>query len=410
MINSSKRVVSGTHRAATLESTLAVLKPRLRDFGITRVANITGLDDVGIPTVVVTRPNARSLSVSQGKGLSLTAAKVSGIMESVEQFCAEHVQLPLTLASYHQRRKRAQVIEVERLPRSLRPFDGDAKMLWVSAQRWGSAGRAEEKVEVPFELVHLDLTPPLPPGSGMFPVSSNGLASGNTLAEAVAHGAWELIERDATTLFYQRPRSQASRRLRLESIDDPSARKLLDAYAEADVSVEVWDITTGLQIPAFLCNIIERQLNPFRRVGLARGYGCHADRGVALCRALCEAAQSRLTRISGSRDDLQHDEVEEARDPETIQRHQARINAPLGQWDFTRVPSCHHPSFEEDLSWTQAKLADAGLGDIYVVDLAASHNLPLAVVRVMIPGLEGAPTDGVVPGERARRAKESDVQ
>ena len=37
-------------------------------FGITRVANVTGLDHIGIPVVMVTRPNSRSISVSQGKG------------------------------------------------------------------------------------------------------------------------------------------------------------------------------------------------------------------------------------------------------------------------------------------------------------------------------------------------------
>ncbi len=34
------------------------------------------------------------------------------------------------------------------------------------------------------------------------------------------------------------------------------------------------------------------------------GFGCHADRDVALSRALTEAAQARLTVISGARDDI----------------------------------------------------------------------------------------------------------
>ena len=40
-------------------------------FGITRVANVTGLDRIGLPVVLATRPNSRSVAVSQGKGTSL---------------------------------------------------------------------------------------------------------------------------------------------------------------------------------------------------------------------------------------------------------------------------------------------------------------------------------------------------
>ena len=52
--------------------------------GITRIANVTGLDRTGIPVVMVVRPNARSVAVSQGKGLTLAAAKASGVMEAAE--------------------------------------------------------------------------------------------------------------------------------------------------------------------------------------------------------------------------------------------------------------------------------------------------------------------------------------
>ena len=67
---------AGTHRANSPEETLARVQPLLPVMGITRVANVTGLDYIGIPVVVVCRPNSRSLAVSQGKALTLPAAKV----------------------------------------------------------------------------------------------------------------------------------------------------------------------------------------------------------------------------------------------------------------------------------------------------------------------------------------------
>jgi hypothetical protein len=38
-------------------------------FGVTRIANLTGLDGTGIPVVMVCRPNARSSAVFNGKGV-----------------------------------------------------------------------------------------------------------------------------------------------------------------------------------------------------------------------------------------------------------------------------------------------------------------------------------------------------
>ena len=69
-----KGYTSGTHRTVTPAETLARLKPLLPRMGITRLANVTGLDTIGIPVVMSVRPNSRSRSVSQGKGLDLDAA------------------------------------------------------------------------------------------------------------------------------------------------------------------------------------------------------------------------------------------------------------------------------------------------------------------------------------------------
>ena len=91
---------SGTHRVVSPRETLARVQPYLAPMGITRVANVTGLDTIGIPVVMAYRPNARSLAVSQGKGLDLDAARASAVMESVEGYHSENVELPLKLASY----------------------------------------------------------------------------------------------------------------------------------------------------------------------------------------------------------------------------------------------------------------------------------------------------------------------
>ena len=122
----------GTHRTVEPARTLARLLSLLPSVGITRVGVITGLDVIGIPVVMVCRPNGRSLSVSQGKGVDLTAAKVSGIMEAVEAWHAENVLLPLRLASYRELRALARVVDVSELPRpALSRFHRDLSILWI---------------------------------------------------------------------------------------------------------------------------------------------------------------------------------------------------------------------------------------------------------------------------------------
>ncbi len=95
---------------------LARIQPFFAQMGITRLANVTGLDTIGIPVVMACRPNSRSLAVTQGKGLDLEAAKVSAAMESIECHHAERILLPLKFASYRELVARHVVVAIEQLP------------------------------------------------------------------------------------------------------------------------------------------------------------------------------------------------------------------------------------------------------------------------------------------------------
>src|SRR5919197_1374728 len=151
--------LDGTHRTVELETTLERVRPFLPAIGVTRVAVITGLDVIGVPVVMVCRPNGRSLSVSQGKGADLAAAKASGIMEAAEAWHAENVLLPLRLATYRELRTVAQVVDVELLPRQPRSrFHPDLSLLWIE----GTDVFTAERVWVPYECVHLDFRAPGP--------------------------------------------------------------------------------------------------------------------------------------------------------------------------------------------------------------------------------------------------------
>ena len=160
--------------------------------GITRIADVTGLDRVGIPVALATRPNARSISVSQGKGLTLTAAKVSAAMESIETWHAENITLPIRYSAYEDLRYTISVADVDRLPLSANgSFDAMERLTWIEAQDLANGAPCL----VPFELVNADYSEPALPGAGFFFSTTNGLASGNSRAEAILQALYEVVER-----------------------------------------------------------------------------------------------------------------------------------------------------------------------------------------------------------------------
>src|SRR5712671_6839446 len=126
----AKRFWQGTHRMADPSETLARVRPHAARMGITRLGNITGLDRIGIPVAVAVRPNSRSVSVSQGKGLDLPQAMVSALMEAAEGFHAEEVRA-VRRARYRDLAAGAAVVDPLTLCSTGRTFDPAASIDWI---------------------------------------------------------------------------------------------------------------------------------------------------------------------------------------------------------------------------------------------------------------------------------------
>lgn len=389
---SQKTYVLDTHRMRDPEQTLAIVKPFLQGMGITRIANLTGLDRIGLPTVMVTRPNSRSVAVSLGKGLSLSAAQASGVMEAIESWHAERIELPLRLCSYTDLDP-DHVVDVDRLPRVTGgQFDPHRAMLWVQGRDL-NAGAA---CWVPYEMVDTDYTTSASAASRAFPRTTNGLASGNDVTEASCHAICELIERDATTLSHHRA---ATPRVNPETVDDPRCRQAMDRITAAGLDLGMWETTSDVGIASFRCAICEGN-EAAGHIGI--GDGCHPDRAIALLRALTEAAQTRLTYISGARDDLDPEEFSDAARTWRSGYVRELIDGAPATGDFGDCPSYVTASFGEDLELLLTRLAAVGMDQVVTVDLSRP-GIDIGVVRAVIPGLE-APHDDpdFIAGPRAQ--------
>nr|WP_275943124.1 YcaO-like family protein [Pseudenhygromyxa sp. WMMC2535] len=380
----------------TPAQTLARVRPLMPQLGITRLANITGLADIRVPVVAAIRPNGAASTTALGKGLDLDAARVSALMEALETWHAENVDLPLRLRSHAQLREAEACVDPGLLPRSGPAPDEHAAQLWIR----GEDLLAEQPTWVPWPAV--SLMPGLRRGRGGLVQDTNGLASGNHLLEAICHGLCEVIERDCLVLWRGRRglhHAPDARRVDLDSVDDPACRQVLAAMADAGLAVGVWDLQTELGVPAYACLALEPPDRGRLRVMTAdMGSGAHLSPRIALLRALTEAVQARVTFVAGARDNLTREHYARSRNPKL---HAAtwealRDGRALRRFDAAdeRASGC----FEADLHALLDALRGADLRQAVVVDLSKAE-LGVPVVKVIVPGLESM---HATPGPRAR--------
>jgi YcaO-like protein with predicted kinase domain len=387
----TKVITRGTHRIRSCAQTWQWIRPFHRALGITRVANVTGLDDVGIPVVMVYRPNAPTLAVCQGKGLTEEAARVSGVMEAVEVFHAEEAQVPTLFASRSGISRHGVPVDVDALrSRTQVPVEADREIAWVAGQDLVSGDRRW----IPYECVQLTC---VDSGRRLFPITSSGLGCGNSLEEAISHAICEVVERHALAIWESLPVGlQSATAVDLASIEDADCQWLLKRCHAAGAAVAVWNMTSEIGISAFACCIAQQTFRHPRIIQPGAGFGCHPNRNIALVRALTEAAQSRLTRIAGSRDDLTECLDQDRSQIKRVQRAVDFIDAGAAA-DFPDTPSCHSRDVGGDVKWALEQLSKASVREVVVVDLTR-RDFGIPVVRVTIPGLG-------VAGVRGARGK-----
>jgi ribosomal protein S12 methylthiotransferase accessory factor len=394
----------GTQRTRPPQETIELIRPYFKTAGLTRLANITGLDRIGIPTVIALRPNSPTITTSAGKGFTIEAAMASAAMEAIEIYHAENASMPIFQLPYEKLGGSFQTIPIEDLPLSKHSmFHPSWPYHWVLG--WDIINQNE--VAVP--LIISDLVFPAKTSRiwnlSSFQVSSNGLASGNVFLEAVTSGLFEVIERDAITLnsMAGKLHNQNAPVVRLDTIDHPLVLELLERCRAADISAVLFDCTVDTDVPVYQAFIYERSVRHY--LGIFKGSGAHLDAGIAMIRALTEAIQSRLVYIAGSRDDIFRNTAARMKwsdSVETIQwleSMETTVDARVRQ-------SQAAATFQEDIHITIEKLKRVGIHQLVVFDLTLPDS-PISAVKVFVPGLEGYKAASYAPGRRAKEFRRS---
>jgi ribosomal protein S12 methylthiotransferase accessory factor len=377
---STKRYRLGTHRTRTPEETWTRVAEHLPRVGITRVADLTALDVLGIPVFQAVRPGSWNLAVSQGKGATPPAARVGAVMEAIETWHAERLDgLPQTVLSLREMRSANPIpLSALRWQPGVRPLDA-APLAWIRVEplRGGAPGW------LPRQMIELEFRLPEVFEPVLFEKTSNGLASGNCREEALLHALCELVERHGLTRWLRAPASRVA--LDPESVEAEPGREMIARCRARAMKLALWDATWEAGLPIVVAELAAPDLPH-----VWRGSGCHPAPDVALSRALSEAAQSRLTYISGARDDLLYPEAREdgmGEDPPG--RTFERFEEPTGGKPFAAMPDLATSRVGDDLGRVEERLERCGTMP-YAVDLTRPE-IGIPVVVAFAPGLDDPP-------------------
>lgn len=346
--------------------------------GVTRLADVTGLDRLGLPVWQAVRPAGRSLSVHQGKGASAETARIGALCEAIEAHCAEQARPDGPLCGF------SELAPGERAPelgdycrlRHARP-DAAERIRWCRATDLLTGAACW----LPHDLVSIDYTRALP---NLFERVSSGLGAGGEEADALAISLLEVIERDAIGEWQRQdagPRLATS--ISLPTISFDWFRAWCERFVSLEIRLDVFHVHSIVGVPVFMCVIggVEEFGPAYRRF---YGSAAHGDPEVALFKALAEAIQSRLTLIAGVRDDIM---------PSYYAQPRAKpAEAPLGHlsWCEAEPRPCR-------AEWLAERLAEAGYRQVAVKRLDEGLT-GIAVTKAFVPGLgSSSRTRRVVP-------------
>ncbi|MDP9210866.1 MAG: YcaO-like family protein [Thermoproteota archaeon] len=406
-------------RVKPASETLHVADPICKKIGVTRISDITYMDKLYIPNYSVFLPGTQdSIWVYSGKGPTKKQAKASGLMETIERYCSlsSNYSKNYTSGSYAElsgiHRKVIHPDEV------LEPVNSNYDTIssivdYVS----GYDLQNNHDVLIPAQLAFSKYSAK---GSSDYPFiysHTNGLASGNTLEEAICHALYEVIERDAVSIAdlcsSSIPFTELKKNNELiipedEFVDDANLfqevdisqeiyeyeplKMLVKKFNDAELHLLIKDITQkDIGVPTFVASCVESISSDYGYY--AKGYGTHLDTRIALIRAITELSQTRAGNIQGARDDLrkiqyrENDQIHKRKWEFMRSMSSGPQNKDIKQILFSEIETHVIKDILDEIKYILSSLKKAGLKRAIVVDLT-DPDLGIPVVRAIVPGLE----------------------
>ena len=370
----------GTHRVIAPQKTIEINESKLKTAGVTRIADITDLDRIGIPIYTAIRPTAEegAVSIYGGKGITKEHSKASAMMEAFERYSAERQDSDETLIS--------KIGEIEGdfiNPESLNlSKDFKKDKLKSMDLEWSLAKDiiSNEDYYIPTNAIYHPYKYPI----SLFKSNTNGLASGNILEEAVLHGIFEVIERDAWSIFELTHKNYAQ--IDTGSIESDVINQTINKFESNGIKIKLMNFTADIDIPTIAASADDTVTKDAGLLTL--GMGTHLDPEVAILRALTEVAQSRATQINGAREDTVRADFAREAGYERMKRiNKYYFREEDEKVSLSSIENKSTTSITKDLEIVKEELMANDIEKILYYDLTRPE-LDVSVVRVIIPEME----------------------
>lgn len=376
----------GGIRVVSPENTLERTLPLLKKAGLEDPEDITCKDNVGIPVFSIARPDAAKGTVSSynGKGVTYQQAKASAVMEAMERYSAEmRNEDVLVHGTYEQAEKVGLTVDPADLilPINRISYYLDSEIAWCEGWEMFRG----KKIWVPACAVY---HPYVTNGDlQLFRYNTNGLASGNTIEEAILHGMFEVIERDAWSLAEERRIANAD--VTVDSNSIPG--KMLESFRKQGIEIFLKDITSDVGVTTI--GAASDDIKTKDPEMLTIGVGTHLDPEIAAVRAITEVAQSRTTHKQGVKVNAKIQKATREMGYEKIKEINRLWYSDLDEKINLKDMRDESTDYVlDDIELVLEKLMNTGFDKVITVDLTRPEvNVP--VVRMIIPGMECSTMD-----------------
>lgn len=239
--------------------------------------------------------NTNLVQVTVGKGVNLNQSKASAMGEAIERLAANYsgdeicfFSKPIDLKPRHYSPEQLAPFSMTQFKSFLENPNNESYQLYSTypyneekihwSPVWSLSNK--EKVYLPSNYC-FDNTPFISePFSKYY---QNGCSAGNTLSEAILQGIFEIIERDAISIWWYN-------RIKREQVDYSRIDSLVQ-FSNQNIDSKNWehwvlDIQHDFKVPVFAA-IGKRKIDGC----FSLGFGCHLSEEIAIKRAVTELSQ-----------------------------------------------------------------------------------------------------------------------
>ena len=379
--NVKKSYTKDSYHSVAPEETIKIATRKLKHFwhgAFYGLQEIGSFDTIGLP---VYRVSCLRNYNEWGKGITIEQSKASAVMERVERISSAapfRDKIDAVKSTFNQlnqdafSRKDFGLLNMHYVLYGEDKID-DIEMDWVKSQSLIN----DKNYSVPAQEVYLNHSNPKFADS----LCSNGLASGNTIEEAIVQAVCEVIERHIFhKIYFNFPKVK---QIDLQTVENPELKRVIEQLKSMGFEIIANDLSDNWKlstVSTFIYHPKEQVIfNSYLKVGTS------TDPEIAIIRAITEFAQNRAVFIHRANYKKDAEGFFHGASEGVLEQYKwaTEDDNMVSIKDITNISK---NDFKEEIEIIIKDAKEKGY-DLLVYDLTHSKiNIP--VVRVMVPGLQ----------------------